>query len=340
MVIGAIVAAVLPFFIPYATFIGPSATSDTFALLPWWWVQDQGIHFDVLRYVVLGVAVAAAVFLFLPRRYVLVLPVLVGLYFVATSFVVENGRHGIHRATLASLFEGIDKTHPDWIDRLVGHNAHVAYLWSGDNNGIYTLWENEFFNRSLTRVLTLSGPGSDVFEETPVVRQGNSIVTAATGAPIYARYVLTDGSTEVRGKALGEDQRLSVRLYKVDGPVELRTSVTGLWPDTWSGKDVTYKRLDCTGGALDVLLQTDAGLYTTDQVVTARVLGRKVASVRIAPTAQVTMHVPLRPVPGTHTCVVRFETARTLVPAKVHPKVRPPDTRALGAHFLSFTPVP
>ena len=44
IVAAAVVAGVLPFFIPYARFIGPSALSDTFSLLPWWWAQDHLIH--------------------------------------------------------------------------------------------------------------------------------------------------------------------------------------------------------------------------------------------------------------------------------------------------------
>src|SRR5262249_42733605 len=46
MVAAAAVAGVLPFFIPYRPFITTSATADTFALLPWWWVQDHWVTID------------------------------------------------------------------------------------------------------------------------------------------------------------------------------------------------------------------------------------------------------------------------------------------------------
>ena len=98
---GAAVAGVLPVFIPFPRFIRPSAVSDTFALLPWWWVQDHWITLGEVRWAALGVSLAAAaLFVLLPRRYALVLPALVGVYFVATTLVVENGRHGIHQTSV------------------------------------------------------------------------------------------------------------------------------------------------------------------------------------------------------------------------------------------------
>ncbi|HWB21441.1 MAG TPA: glycosyltransferase family 39 protein [Gaiellaceae bacterium] len=341
LVVAAAIAGVLPVFIPLARFVGPSATSDTFALLPWWWVQDQGIHFDTLRWVVLLVALAGgAIFLFLPRRLALVLPALVGAYFVATSFVVENGRHGIHHATLNSIFAGID-VRPDWIDHAVGSNAKVDYLWSGNNNLVYTVWENEFFNRSFDLVYNLGSSGSDVLPEIPVARRGNDVV--ADGRVVHATYVLADGTTELRGKVIAQDKRPGVRLYRIDGPLVLLTHVTGLYAnDTWSGptRNVSYQRLDCTGGKLAVSLSTDANLYTSDQTVTAYVNGKRAGEAKIPPDAPSTnLTVPLHPSPGTHTCLVRFETGPLLNPVHVHPKTST-DNRLLGAHFLSFTYTP
>jgi hypothetical protein len=47
--------------------------------------------------------------------------------------------------------------------------------------------------------------------------------------------------------------------------------------------------------------------------------------------------VPLKP-DTQHVCHVRFDVAKTLVPAQVIPGST--DTRALGAHFLRFDFVP
>ena len=149
LAIAAVVAGVLPVFIPFGRFIKTSAVADTLALLPWWWVQDHWIHLDQVRWAALAVALAAAaLFFWLPRRYALVLPALVAGFFVVSAFVAENGRHGIHQASLGKLFAGIRTTHTDWLDREVGRDASIAYLRTGGATD-EALWENEFFNRSL-----------------------------------------------------------------------------------------------------------------------------------------------------------------------------------------------
>jgi dolichyl-phosphate-mannose-protein mannosyltransferase len=328
LVASAAVAAVLPVFVPYARFITTSAVSDTFALLPWWWVQDQGIHLDRIRWAVLAVSTAAALlFLFVPRRLVLVLPALVGAYYVATAFVVDNGRHGIHLASVGSLWAGIRVTHPDWIDRAVGRDASVDYVWSGTARE-YSIWENEFFNRSLRRVDNLAGPSADPLPQVAVSRRPDGRLVAGDRV-VRARYVLADGSTDIAGRVVAADPRIGLRLYRVNGPVVLLSHVTGLYPnDTWSGRTATYERVDCGGGRLSVLLGSDPSLYRADQVVTARVGGRVVGRVSIPPTAQRRLTVPLRPSGGT--CRAVFTVGRTKAPGRGDP-------RPLGAHFLAFT---
>jgi hypothetical protein len=327
LVTAAAVAAVLPVFIPYARLITTSAVSDTFALLPWWWVQDRGIHLDDLRWVVLAVAaVAAAALVLVPRRLALVLPVLVGAYFAAMSFVVENGRHGLHRASVGSLWAGIRVAPPDWIDRAAGRGASVSYLWTGKLSA-YTIWENEFFNRSFGTVVDLTGPSPGGLPELPVERRPDGRLTGA-GGPVRAQFVLADGSVDVAGRAVARDPRIGLVLYRTRGPVVLLTKVEGLYPnDTWSGKNVTYSRVACPGGRLSVLLASDPSLFQRPQVVVARSAG-VVRTARIAPAAQRRLTVPLRRGAG-GVCRVRFTVARTAVPG-------PADPRPLGAHFLRF----
>lgn len=328
----AAIAAVLPVFVPYRHFITTSAIADTFALLPWWWVQDHGVDMGDIRWVALAVGVAAAaVFVWLPRRYALVLPALVAAYFLATSFVAENGRHGIHKASLGKLWAGIRVAHPDWIDRAVGEDASVAVLYSGKATQ-ETVWENEFFNRSVGHVYDF-GPAPDPLPATPVVRRADGRL-AAGGEVVRAEYVLADGSIDLKGRVLAPDGNLGVALYRVAGPVVLLTDVTGLYPnDTWSGRNVTYRRVECSGGRLSVLLGSDPSLFTRAQTVIAREGGRVVGRARIAPAGQARLSVPLSDGPGS-LCTVRFEVVRTAVPARVISGSA--DHRALGAHFLAF----
>jgi len=182
----ALIAGALPIAVPFAKFVTPSAVSDTFGLLPWWWLQDQGIHFGPLRLVALGVGlVAGAAFVVVPRRFALGFSALVAVYFVCSSLVVENGRHGIRQTSVGSLFAGIRVAHPDWIDRAVGADASVAFVWhyTGETR---PLWNNEFFNRSVGDVYTVNGPDAadGGLPETPVrERRDGTLITAARAAP-------------------------------------------------------------------------------------------------------------------------------------------------------------
>ena len=154
----AVVAGVLPFFIPFDRFITTSAVSDTFALLPWWWVQDHRIHLDQVRWAALGVSLAARRSSFCCRaatrsscrRSSARTSSL-------TAFVVENGRHGIHQATVGTLWAGIHNRAPR-LDRPRRRPRRVGrVLWTGGAPD-EPVWENEFFNRSLGTVYDADTP--------------------------------------------------------------------------------------------------------------------------------------------------------------------------------------
>jgi 4-amino-4-deoxy-L-arabinose transferase-like glycosyltransferase len=326
----AIVAAVLPVTIPFERFVTTSAVSDTFALLPWWWVQDHFVPLDDLRYAAFGCAVAAAVlFFFLPRRVWMVLPLLVGVYFVLTTAVVQRGRHGIRKAAVGSLWAGIRVTHPDWIDRALGTNANVTFLWIG-RAPVNAVWDSEFFNRSVDSIDSVGGSVPGGLPQTLLHATHGGPLADASGKLVRASYVLSDA--DVVGKPVGRDPRIGLTLVRVNGPLIVQTHVDGVYGDNWSGPHVTYTRYRCTGGRVSVLLGSDPNLYTEDQVVTATVDGERVVRARIAPTAQARLVVPLRP-DAERVCRVQFTPALTRVPGGT-------DTRHLGARFLRFDYLP
>jgi hypothetical protein len=334
VLIAAVAAGVLPFFIPYARLINPSAVSDTFALLPWWWAQDHLIHLPQVRYVAFGVTMAAAaLFVVLPRRFALALPVLVGVYFIGTSVIEEHGRHGMHVTSVGSGFAGTHFARHDWIDRAVGPNASVAVLWTGTLPSPYPVWENEFFNRSVRTVYDVDGAQRpDPLPETDVSRLPDGDL-AVHGHPVTAQYVLASDTVQILGKRVGRPDPVGVDLYRVDGPVVVLSHVDGLYADTWSGHGVTYERVDCTGGTLSVTLQSDIRLFRTPQTVIAREGGKVVGRVRIPVNRETTLTVPLHPARNGR-CVVGFVVPRTAVPSRVEPGSI--DDRRLGARFLNL----
>ncbi len=312
---GALVAA-----IPFVRFIGITATSDTFALLPWWKLQEHVITLHQVRPLATACALAAgALFLFVPRRYALVLPLLVLVYFAAAQRPVES------RTTLASrgaLFQGIRGVRPDWIDHAVGRGADVAAIWTGKPD-VHVIWENEFFNRSVGPVYDTGGEIPGGLPSTAVSIDPGTGLVRADGKLVRHRYAFVDSSLELNGKVVASDPLLGVSLYRLDGPLRSMTRVTGLYPnDTWSGPRVVYTRHVCDGGAVRATLLGDPSLFKAPQRVTA---DGRVHLVR--PGTQTTLSVPLEG------CRAVFTISPTRVPGNGDP-------RPLGIHFLGFTYVP
>jgi hypothetical protein len=330
--IAVLVAAGLPLVIPYEDFIGLNAVSDTAALLPLGWLVEQGLALSNAGLVVLaGCLVAAAAFLFVPRRYALVLPAFVLLYFAVSQHPIVDQ----HRFRSAQhLFGGITAEQRDWIDRAVGSNADVSLVWTG-NSDKFTVWENEFFNRSVGDVYTTGPAVPGGLAQTPVrVDRGTGYVLSPTGR-VGAEHVLTDASTALDGEVVAEDERKRLLVYRVDGPLRQLAFIGGLYPeDTWSKDTVTYTRHDCRGGTLEVELQSDEALFSVPNTVTARIGDRVVARTQVYPTLVKTLRIPLES--NGDTCVVRFDVGRTAIPSVVTGGENP-DPRVLGIHFNRFT---
>lgn len=338
LVAAALVAAGLPFFLPFQRFVTSDAVHDSFALLPWWWLHDQGVAFATFRWVALGFAAACAALALMPRPYAIVLPALIAFYFVATTAIVERGEHSIRTASRDARDAGIGQSNLDWVDRAVATNASVAFVRTGFGS-FYTIWENEFFNRSIGPVYNLIGSSVDALPETVVARQADGTLVADDQI-IRAKFVLADESVGVKGTEVARDPVVGAVLYRTNGPIVVLARVTGLYPNDsasappWSGRTVTYTRLGCSPGKLSVGLASDPTLFQSAQTVIARVGGTVVGRVRIDPTSHPTLTIPVIPTRGTDRCVAHFEVERTLVPAQVEPGST--DTRALGALFVSF----
>jgi hypothetical protein len=325
-----ILAAALPGALPYSSLIGLNSISDTIALLPLGWLVEQGLGLDDVGVVVVFVCAALGLlFLFVPRRYALVLPAIVLVYFAVSQAAIQS-KHEFQ--SLESLFGGITNPHENWIDRAVGSNAKVAVVWTGHTDK-FTIWENEFFNRSVGKVYATgpSLPGDLPETKVTIDRLTGDLVTPS-GSHIHAQYALADSSLAVEGTIVARDKLKGMYLYRLSGPLRQVARVTGVYADGWSGRKVTYSRVDCDGGSLAVTLQGDPNLFPEPNVVEADVPGTQVVAT-VPVTGTTVMRVPLRSV--AHKCVVHFRVSHTAVPAIVQ---GPPstDTRVLGTHFSGF----
>jgi Dolichyl-phosphate-mannose-protein mannosyltransferase len=328
--VAALAAAALPGVLPYQRLITTNAVSDTLTLLPIWSLQTSLFPLEqTALVVVLACMCAAGLFVLVPRRYALVLPALILVYFAVSQKPIE-GKH--KAASVGALYAGITLAR-DWVDRDVGHDEAVTTIWSGQTSP-YAIWENEIFNRSMRRFYFLHSQLAGDLPEQKVKVDPQTGVMSSGGKPVHSRYALTDSSVELDGKQIEQDPRTGMTLYETSGPLRQVSQVTGLYPeDTWSGRYASYTRLGCHGGELRVGLQSDPGLFTKPQTVIARIGGQEAARVQIPAGGQAELVVPLPR--GERVCNVDFEVSPTAVPAEVT-KGFNQDVRELGAHFSRF----
>ena len=334
----AAVSALLVLLIPFDRFLTTSAITDTLMLLPFWSLQDR-IGEGWIKPVALALSMGlGAAFLFAPRRYVLVLPLLVlGLWAFAVR-PIWWGTHGFERFSRGVLFQGIRTAERGWIDRTLPDGAEAAFLWTGRTDRL-TVNENEFFNRGVGPVYYVSNPTPGGLPETKVtIDRESGSVTLPGGDAVTDAYLLADSSFEPDGEALARDKGWGVTLWRVNPPLVSAVRIDGLYPnDTWSGKTVTYIRRRCLPGRLSVSLSSDASLFIEPQTVVARSSGKVVGRVRFDPARRAVLTVPLAPSWGpSNECRVDFTVTPTAVPAKVTAGENP-DPRVLGAHFNRFT---
>jgi Dolichyl-phosphate-mannose-protein mannosyltransferase len=319
--VAAVLGAALPGVIPYERLIGVPSMSETLMLLPLWRAHERwAIALDDLAALVVVLAVLAAIaFLVVPRRLALVLPLGVLAFFLAVARPISAR---MEYAALGALAEGMNMPHKDWVDRAVAGRGEVAVLWTG-NTSRFAVWQNEMFSRSVGPIYYVNEPMGGGLPQTAARVRADGRVNVA-GGPIDADFVLTDGSLTPAGQLVAADEGRGVYLYDVGGQLRAQSRVTGLHPnDTWSGPTVTYRRLDCTGGALTVGLRSDPNLYQEPSTVHAA--GRTATVPPDAATHSFT--VPLEPVNGV--CTVTFDVSPAVVPGHG-------DLRRLGLHFEKF----
>ena len=204
--------------------------------------------------VVLGAIAVGLLFLNLRGRWTLLaLPLVFG-------FLVYGNRSVSYYIDLASrgaLAAGLQATPKDWIDRAAGPSAHVPLLFTGARDPL-TVWENEYFNRSVDSVYAVGG-AMDTLPQTVVeIDPKTGLVRVKGGGPLRARYVLTDSAHFLVARAIAEDTGAGMRLYRVDGPVRVAGTFSGVYPDTWSGPSASFVANGCHGGAITMRLTGDA----------------------------------------------------------------------------------
>jgi len=324
----AVIAGGLVGVVPYSGFVNGNATSDTLAILPLWTLQDTVTTLDEVGAVVLALAIAIAVLMLLvPARYAIVLPVVVlVLYAIALQPIEANPHGGIQHASAGALYGGTAMSDRDWIDARLGHDARVGLLFDSRTMDKFTVWTNEFFNRSVQTVYDVADPSPGALPETKVR------VDAATGriSGVTEPYVLTARALQLDEPTVASDDVKGLALYRVVRPLGVASVSDGIYADNWVGAKASYTRFRCrTGQTLIATVGGDPKLIRTDTTVVASAGGA--SSTFVVPYKHTaTLRIPLH-ASGTR-CVTRFEISPVAQPAAVEPNST--DTRILGLRFI------
>jgi hypothetical protein len=334
----AVASALVVLLIPFDRFMTTSAITDTLMLLPFWSIADRTGRDWVPLVALVLTAALACLFLFVPRRYAIALPLVVLALWAAALKPIWWGKHGFVRFAEGSLFQGIRAEHKDWIDRALPDGATTGILWTGRTDRL-TVNQNEFFNRKIGPVYYIGTPTPGGLPETELeVDRDTGKVTLPDGSALRDRFLVADSSFEPDGTPLARDRDWGLTLWRTTLPVLSAVRIDGLYPnDTWSGESVDYLRRRCRPGRLVVDVSSDGSLFLEPQTIVARSGGRDVGRLVLPPAAN--RKLRLRLVPDQKgECRVTFTVTPTEIPSRVNPESA--DDRVLGAHFNRFTYTP
>jgi hypothetical protein len=267
----AAVAVALVLLIPLSSFLTPGVLVDGFSLIPLY--DLRGLTSTSVAYGVLaaGVLTAAALFVLLPRRYVVLLPIVVGAALVGGS--VASSRQVVKESNAQrSLYTGPVRR---WVDNVATAPTYYFYDQTTPAN---TAWQLLFWNRSITRIFDLapsllSGPAP----QQTVTISPNGLVRTLAGSTLRPSYAVLSQRYALAGEPLAYSPQIADRsgyaVWKVAQPLRVVSQASGLDPngDIPPGSVGLLDVYGCTNGAFRLTL-----LAKQPGVVTIALDGREV----------------------------------------------------------------
>jgi hypothetical protein len=223
--------------------------SDTFGLIPLLRLSDlvRGGTDTVQVLLWLGALAAALAFVLLPRRIAAVaLPAGVALFLVLSSYSIYGAVRDHSKATLALTTPSA----PSWVDETIGTDAHAAYIYGSTPDLVgeaQIMWQTEFWNRSLDKVLTVGPPEPAPLAETPVALDPG---TGRIVAPGPIPYAVVPSTLVPAGTLIA--LRPPLALYRVTPPLRLAGRLDGIYRDGWMGADASFTRYGASTGSVRV----------------------------------------------------------------------------------------
>jgi hypothetical protein len=214
--------------IPVRRFVVPDAFPSAFSVIPLSHLRQLSSVGTTWLAFGGGVGLAAALFAFLPRTRLLVLPAVVGLALVAGSVAASREVVAQAKAQQPRLL-GPERR---WIDTRAA--GPVAYIYDGENYW-NAVWETVFWNRRIRWVYDLPAtlvPGP--LPQQPLGVLPSGVLTSA-GAPLTPPFAVAAQNYTLAGEPLASatqvgTDRQAFELWKIDPPLRISTVRFGLLP--------------------------------------------------------------------------------------------------------------
>jgi len=253
--LAAIGAVIVVATLPPGRFVVEAAIPDSYGIVPLYRIKADLPSLDLGLVLFVGALAAALLIAVVPRRALIVLPLVVGAYLALASVVVT--RTVAHQARAFWPFMVGDDLR--WVDQRA--DGPVTYLYAGDplwNRA----WYNVFWNRRIDRVYTLGtqkriqGPLPQRTIHLPASGRINAPSTPYVVAPWY--YTLA--GTRLKGQPQAE-----LALWKVRPPLRVSTQTLGVLPSGALPGEAELRVFGCRGGRFRLTLNSSG-----DRAVTIR----------------------------------------------------------------------
>ena len=229
---GAVPAVAVVFALPLRELLGLQILSDTFALIPLLRLAQllNGGVDDVIVLLTVSAVSAAVVFVLLPARFRLVLPLAISIFFVFSTYAV----HGAIRSYAAQLDQATNGGDRSWIDRAVGGKGPVDYVYGSGEDYLAEasgLWQAEFWNKTLDDVYNtgLAQPFSLIERPAPLNRGNGRLQAVETPDPL----IVSGARLGIAGATLARHGPLV--LTRIKPPPRVGMTLEGVYGDGWTG---------------------------------------------------------------------------------------------------------
>jgi hypothetical protein len=239
--------------VPWKTFSQAAALPDAFSIVPMFKLIERSPDFDPAPLVLIVATLLLAAFVFLPRRFLVVLPVAIGALLLTSSVLAT--REVAERATYDNDF--LLGGRRDWIERAV--DAPVGLMYTGELywNGIY---QQLFWNENVDHVYYLyptAVPGP--IPQDAVTIGGDGLLARSGGRFIPEQYIVAPATTVFIGKPVARLQQYGIQqpgliLWKLEDDAKLSYTVSGVRPDGDLHEPGRMVANECAGGYFRITL--------------------------------------------------------------------------------------